>query len=349
MAEQDLQQPQVPNEAIAGVGARLRRAREGLKLSLADIAARTKIAERHLAAIEEERFADLASSTYAVGFSRAYARTVGLDEREIAHAVRVELDMIDDAPVHAKPTFEPGDPARVPSLRLAWIAGAGALAVIAAVAVFWGSYIFPAVSLPDLVKEAPPQPATKKIVLPPPTPAVANPQGQVAITAKEAGVWVKIVDQNGKQLFQKEMALGESFAIPTDAAAPQLRTAWPDALSVTIGGQPVAPLADKRKVVTVPISAAALLARGQPAAPAAPAAAAPIAQPVPAAAPPASAPKASAPAAKAPASPAPVARLVAPKVAAPAPSPAAPAPAAAAPTPVLPYNVDPPKASTVSQ
>lgn len=344
MAEQDLQQPQVPNDAIASVGARLRRAREGLKLSLADIAARTKIAERHLAAIEEERFADLASSTYAVGFSRAYARTVGLDEREIAHAVRVELDMIDDPPVHAKPTFEPGDPARVPSLRLAWIAGAGALAVIAAVAVFWGSYIFPAVSLPDLVKEAPPQPATKKIVLPPPTPAAADPQGQVAITAKEAGVWVKITDQNGKQLFQKEMALGESFAIPTDAAAPQLRTAWPDALSVTIGGQPVAPLADKRKVVTVPISAAALLARGQPAA------VVPAAQPLPAAAaPPTSAPKASTPAAKAPASPAPAARLVAPQAAAPAPSPAAPAPAAAAPTPVLPYNVDAPKASTVSQ
>lgn len=355
MAEQDLQQPQIPIDDSSGVGARLRRAREKLRLSRADVAARTKIAERHLAAIEEERFADLASSTYAVGFSRAYARTVGLDEREIAHAVRVELDMLDDTPTPAKPTFEPGDPARVPSMRLAWIAGAGALAVIAAVAVFWGSYIFPAVSLPDLIKEAPPQPATKKVVLPPPTPIAANPQGQVVITAKEAGAWVKIVDKDGKQLFQKEMALGESFAIPTDAVEPQLRTAWPDALSVTIGGQPVAPLADKRKVISVPISAAALLARGQPAAAATPVAAAPAA-PAPTAPPatPAQVPaaaRAAAPTARPSASPAPVAKPAAPKAAAPvpSPSPAAPAPAAAAPTPTLPYNVETPKASTVSQ
>ncbi|MBW8753472.1 MAG: helix-turn-helix domain-containing protein, partial [Sphingomonadales bacterium] len=250
----------MPTDESQSVGARLRRAREALRLSRADIAARTKIAERHLGAIEEERFADLASSTYAVGFSRAYARAVGLDEREIAQAVRVELDMVDDDRP-PQPTFEPGDPARVPSLRTAWLAGGAALAVIAGVAVFWGSYIFPAVSLPDLIREAPPPPKTVVVPLAPAAPA-PSPQGQVVITALEQGVWVKISDEAGKQLFQKEMARGESYALPIDAANPKLRTAWPDALSLTIGGRPVAPLADKRKVVTVPISAAALLARG---------------------------------------------------------------------------------------
>ena len=365
MAEQDLQQPQVPIEDSSGVGARLRSAREKLRLSLADIAARTKIAERHLAAIEEERFGDLASSTYAVGFSRAYARTVGLDEREIAHAVRVELDMVDDVAAAPKPTFEPGDPARIPSLRTAWLAGAGALAVIAFVAVFWGSYIFPAVSLPDLTNDQPPPPAARPIAAPTAAPA-PTPQGPVTITAREAGVWVKIVDQNGKQLFQKEMALGESYTVPADALAPQLRTAWPDALGVTIGGQPVAPLADKRTVVSVPVSAAALLARGQPAAPVTPPApaaqSAPVAQPTqPAAAPvtpAANLPRAGAPAPRVAPPPAarptaPAARQPAPKAApvapAPTPSPAAQAPAAPAPTPVLPYVVEPPKASTVSE
>ncbi|WP_264444996.1 helix-turn-helix domain-containing protein [Novosphingobium sp. JCM 18896] len=260
------------------VGARLRLAREKQRLSRADIAARTKIAERHLAAIEEERFADLASSTYAVGFSRAYARAVGLDEREIAQAVRVELDMVDEVEVAPKPTFEPGDPARVPSVRLAWVAGAAALAVVAAVVVFWGSYIFPAVSLPDLLKETPPPAAKKAVAAAPAAPAGPTAQSPVTITAKEAGVWVKITDASGKKLFEKQMAQGESFTIPTDAAEPKLRTGWPDALAVTIGGQPVAPLADKRVVTTVPVSAAALLARGLPApAPVAPPAAAPAA------------------------------------------------------------------------
>ena len=47
----------------------------------------------------------------------------------------------------------------------------------------------------------------------------------------------------------------------------------------------------------------------------------------------------------------PVAKPAAPKAAAPAPSPVpqASTPAAATPAPTLPYNVEPPKASTVSQ
>ncbi|MFA7601999.1 MAG: RodZ domain-containing protein [Novosphingobium sp.] len=264
MAEQDLQLPQVPTDETISVGARLRRAREALKLSRTDIAARTKIAERHLAAIEAERYGDLASSTYAVGFSRAYARAVGLDEREIAQAVRDELNTAEEVAAPAKTTFEPGDPARVPSSRTAWLAGGAALTVLAGVGVFWGSYIFPAASLPDLIRDAPPPPAPTAAAPTPAPAAAATPQGQVVITATQAGVWVKVTDEAGKQLFQKEMALGERYAVPLDAAGPKLRTAWPDALAITIGDSPVAPLADRRTVITVPISAQALLARGAP-------------------------------------------------------------------------------------
>ncbi len=369
MAEQDLQQ-QAHLDFPASVGTRLRLAREAMRLSRADVAARTKIAERHLAAIEEERFADLASSTYAVGFSRAYARTVGLDEREIAQAVRVELDMVDEVEAPAKPTFEPGDPARIPSVRLAWVAGAGAVAVVALVVAFWGSYIFPAVSLPDLINDTPAPLVAKKAVLPP-APAGPTAQDPVAITATQDGVWVKITDAAGKQLFQKEMKQGESFTIPTDAAEPKLRTAWPDALSVTIGGRPVAPLADKRTVITVPVTAAALLARGMPAptapqpAVAAPAAVTPPAATAPVAARPAAQPAAprpsAAPAARPiQASPAPAPRPSAsarpttpaprPSVAPSArPSAAAPRPSQSATTPAPAAADEPPPASTVSQ
>lgn len=356
MAEQDLQQPQVPfDDAYSTVGTRLRRAREAQRLSRADIAARTKIAERHLAAIEEERYGDLASSTYAVGFSRAYARAVGLDEREIAQAVRSELAMADEVSTPAKPTFEPGDPARIPSLRTAWLAGGAALVVLAVVAANWGSYIFPAVSLPDLTSDAPPPKAQK-----PPTPAAPPlPQGPVAFTAMEDGVWVRVTDQAGKQLFQKEMAKGEIYTVPTDAVGPRLRTAWPDALAVTIGGRPVAPLADKRVIITVPVSVAALLARGAP-----PPAATPAVQPgqsAPAApTPAASTPAAAAPAAKPTtatrptstpaAAPSATARII-PAAAAQVVPAAAPAPKAEAPAqqPAPAAPADAPKASPVSQ
>lgn len=343
MAEQDLQPPQAPIEEFPNVGTRLRLAREKQGLSRADIAARTKIAERHLAAIEEERFADLASSTYAVGFARAYARTVGLDEREIAQAVRGELDS-DGPDVPVKQTFEPGDPARVPSLRTAWIAAAVGLAVLIGVAVFWRSYLFPSASLPDLTSDAPPPEAGKAS---PPSPVAPPTQGPVTITAVQPGVWVKITDADGKQLFQKEMAQGESFTVPSDAAEPKLRTAWPDALAVTVGGRPVPPLADKRTVITVPISAAALLARGAPAA-LAPTQAAPIqaAPQQPAVASPAPAPRPSV----APRS-APSPRTAAPAPA-PSPAPAAPkaeAPAAPTPAPAAAPPAEAAKASPVPQ
>jgi cytoskeleton protein RodZ len=264
MAEQDLQQPQASFDEPAGAGVRLRRAREALRLSRADVAARTKIAERHLAAIEEERFSDLASSTYAVGFSRAYARAVGLDEREIAQAVRGELDMVDLDEAPPKPTFEPGDPARVPSSRAAWLAGAGALAVLAIVGVFWGSYIFPAATLPDLTSDAPPS-SPPVVSAPPAASAVtAGSEGPVVVTAVQPGVWIKVTDEAGQQLFQKELAQGESYTVPADAAGPQLRTARPEALRLTVGGRPVPALAQNSSTMTVPLSGAALLARGAP-------------------------------------------------------------------------------------
>jgi transcriptional regulator with XRE-family HTH domain len=334
MAEQDLE-PQIPIDSFPTVGERLRHGRERLGLSRADIAARTKIAERHLAAIEEERFADLASSTYAVGFSRAYARAVGLDEREIAQAVRIELKLVDEGDTRAAPTFEPGDPARVPSSRTAWLAGLAAVAVIAAVLMFWGGYYSPAGSLPDLTSHAPaarPRSAAASMV----PPAAAAGQAQVVISAREPDIWIKVTDAAGQQLFQKQLALGESYTVPGDANGPQLRTARPDALSITVAGRPVPPLSDKPSVLTVPVSAAALLARAAPPAPGSAAAPTAVAS-VPAAKPSAAARPATVPQPRPSAAPSPSSS---PSAAA---SPAAPVPAPAA------SAVEPAKASTVSE
>ena len=178
MAEQD----QYDTEFVLhSVGDRLRIAREAAGLSLADIAARTKIAERHLTAIEEDRFDDLASSTYAVGFARAFARTVGLDESDIARQVRSVLEAGEDDVLPAV-TFEPGDPARIPTPRLAWFAAAGVIAVVAAIFVFWRSYFTPAVTLPDLTHDEP----IAAVASTPPVPAglpapLASETGAVAL------------------------------------------------------------------------------------------------------------------------------------------------------------------------
>ncbi len=149
----------------AGVGPRLRAAREALGWSRAQLAARTKIPERHLAAIESGNFAALPARTYAVGFTRSYAREVGLEEAGIVADLRGELDGIGSGEPRVA-SFEPGDPARIPAGGLAWIAALAALAVVIAVVVIWRPFYSPAMTLPPL-KPDPVQSAPARIALVP--------------------------------------------------------------------------------------------------------------------------------------------------------------------------------------
>ena len=261
MAEHDMQNLELPME---GVGARLRNARQAAGLSRADIAARTKIAERHLVAIEEGRLTDLASRTYAIGFSRTYARALGLDESEITQAVRQELDSGDEQ--WARPqiqTFEPGDPARIPPSRFAWIAALAALAIVVAGLFLWNSYYDPAAPLSgplaeEAVVAAVPAPSASVAALP-----AAG--GSVTFTALEPNIWVKFYDASGAQLMQKQMAQGEQYTVPADAQNPMLWTARPDALRITVGGRQLPALSDKPMTMKdIPVTAAALVARPAP-------------------------------------------------------------------------------------
>lgn len=247
------------------IGERLRREREAAGMSLAEVSRQTRIAERQLTAIEEGRFADLASPTYAIGFARAYARALSLGEKDVAAAVRAEIEAR-EAPEEPQPvTFEPGDPARVPSPRIAWLAGVGALAVAVAVFVVWRSYYVPAVSLSDLVPEptvAPAAPGTEGAPGGRAPPPAQRSDGPVVFTALEANIWVKFYDSSGQQLMQKQMALGETYTVPADASGPKLWTARPDALRIAVGGKEVPGIGDKAvRVKDVPVDAASLLAR----------------------------------------------------------------------------------------
>ncbi len=235
-------------------------------MSREDVASHTRIAERHLVAIEENRLSDLAGRTYAVGFSRAYARAVGLEEAEIANAVRDQLDLDEQSRPHVQiETFEPGDPARVPSAKLAWSAALlGVLIVGALLYLFWPSFLSPQGRLPDFLKGDTEKPVAGAT----PSAADATPEA-VVFTATEPRVWVKFYDGAGNQLFQNELAEGERFTLPSDAVDPMLWTARPDALAITVGGKSVPKISETLETVKdVPVSAAALLARTASPAPA---------------------------------------------------------------------------------
>jgi flagellar biosynthesis protein FlhG len=63
-------------------GASLRKIREARGIELGDIAHRTKISERHLRAIEEERFGDMPAAVYVRGYVMEYARAIRIDAQK---------------------------------------------------------------------------------------------------------------------------------------------------------------------------------------------------------------------------------------------------------------------------
>jgi cytoskeletal protein RodZ len=241
----------------SSVGERLRAGRIAAGLDLTDIATKTRVPMRHLEAIERSDYASLPSPTYAIGFSRQYARAVGLDEVELARDLRAELGR---APLEANEAmpYEPLDPSRVPSRLLAWTT-AGIAAVLLIGYFVWKSMAFGDVTAPVGETTQPPVVATVPAVAPPAAPPAVT--GEVVLTAT-APVWVRVYDRADKVLFEKEMAVGESWPVPAGADMPMIRTGRADALKVTINGKEVAPIGPaERTVRDVVLTAAALTAR----------------------------------------------------------------------------------------
>ena len=252
-----------------GAGSQLRAARERSGMTLSQVAQETRISRRHLENIERGDFEALPARTYAIGFAKTFAKVVGLDPADIGAMVSAEMAARQPEKRQRAPSFEPGDPARIPSARL------GLLSVVAVILLLAGLFFAarlmfaPAAELPSLVEQQQAEQAAARAA------AAGNeagrgagdtaPAGPVIFTALEDGVWVKFYDGDGAQLMQKMMAKGERYTVPTDVARPRLWTGRPDALAISIGGRDVARLAKEDTVMRdVPVTAEALLARMRP-------------------------------------------------------------------------------------
>lgn len=246
---------------LDGTGQRLRRAREAAGLTVQQLAAETRIPQRHIETIERGAFASLPSRTYATGFSRTYAKAVGLDADEVVRQLREELARSAPARV-ATPRYEPGDPARVPSRGLVWASVLAIIVLAAGAIAFYRSYWAPGIGPAPISAPPVPPPETGAAVVP--GPVAQEAAGPVVFTALEDGVWVKFYEAGGRQLMQKQMARGERYVVPDEAREPRVWTGRPDALQITVGGRPVPPLAQEQRIVRdVPVTPEALLQRPQ--------------------------------------------------------------------------------------
>ncbi|MBB4099600.1 helix-turn-helix domain-containing protein [Sphingomonas kyeonggiensis] len=252
-----------PNLFPATVGDKLRAAREAQGLDLPEIAARTRIPQRHLEAIEKGNYAGLPSITYALGFAKAYARAVGADEVTIARELRAELHHNPEraAPV---PAYETSDPARVPPRGLAIFGVILALVLIVGAILYYGT---------DLFRGSAPAPETlateEPVANTADNGAVANSVvpvpagGQVSLIALDT-VWIRVTDAKGTKLVERELAPGERYDVPADADHPRIRTGGPEKIQVTLNGSNVDPLGRAGTTVDVEVSADALRNRNQP-------------------------------------------------------------------------------------
>lgn len=243
------------------VGTRLAAERTAQGRGIEDIAAATRIPQRHLDAIEAGEFEALPSSTYALGFVRAYARVLGLDEVALAAQVREEMDLPARHVLSpsSRVTGDLPEPDRIPPTALAWTAAV--LAVLLLVGyLIWRAGIDDTDELLARGESAPVEVGQVA-----PAPAVAAPAqgGPVVLTATDE-VWLQVRDGAGETLVSRTLQPGERFAVPPAAPGPTLTVGRPEALTITVGGREVAPLGPAgRPVNDVPVTAQALLSRPQ--------------------------------------------------------------------------------------
>ncbi|WP_417622793.1 helix-turn-helix domain-containing protein [Parasphingorhabdus sp.] len=251
---------------LHNTGELLRRAREQKNLSLEDIAKKTRIPQRHLASIENGDFEALPGRTYAIGFAKSFARTVGLSDASIGSQLRAEMEEQGHGAFQPEMSgYAPANPSSIPPRFLVWTA-AGIAALVLAGYLVWRTLVLnptEANDLPDdgnvtAIETASDNNNLQNIDEKAPTPSS---EGTVVLTATET-VWIKIYDAEGERLFEDQMAAGDTFTVPADADNPQILTGRPDALTVTIDGQVVPQLGTaERTIKDVGVSAAALLAR----------------------------------------------------------------------------------------
>ena len=261
------EQPELESGAVAPdvqsstPGAKLRAAREAQGLSMQDVATRTRIAQRQLEAIERDDYSALPGIPYAVGFARAYARAVDLDEVAIAADVRHAVHN-SELGANRYEAFEPADPARVPSRALAWTAAAIVIVLVVGFTIWRTQMLTPPTGQEIAAEQAKPAAAAKPAAGTRP----AAPVVQTVVFTANDDVWLRIYDEAGERLKDGLMKKGESFTLPANARNPMILTGRPQALTVTVGGKPIPPLgAPDRTISDVPVSAAALLARAAPA------------------------------------------------------------------------------------
>jgi hypothetical protein len=155
-------------EGSLNIGAALRATRQRTGRSLQDLSDTTRIKRAYLEALEEMRLEDLPSRPFTIGYVRAYARALGLDETRAVERFK------SDVPGDTEPLRAPVGVRKHSDVRLALLFGGGAVVVSAVL--LWN------LARHSLAEETPPPPVVPESAA---APAAATAPATVSISAAQ--------------------------------------------------------------------------------------------------------------------------------------------------------------------
>lgn len=217
-------------DAPAGVGEELAKARAALGLSVADIARQLKLGARQIEAMEQDRFEDLPSGTFARGMVRSYARLLKLDAEALVGRMAPRVAVPDNAEAVAsvRRLIPITDNARRTNLVYA-ASSLAILGVIAVVVFQWQRERADASRLTFVpAAQAPVEPqrmaAVSPVAIQPlnlsskpseetTTPAPLGDGHRRIVMKFEREAWVEVRGRDGKTLFSKLNAAGSEQTV----------------------------------------------------------------------------------------------------------------------------------------
>lgn len=254
--------------AVNGVGARLKRTREGKRMTLRQIANTTKIAVAALDAIERDEIRKLPGGIFARAFVRAYASELGLDPEETVQEYFaqfpvapemippqvLQLDETDTWQERLPAGFWRGAALLLPGLALLLWMVLGSRPPAAPLVEPLEARRIPAAT-PEVQAPSVPRPAADVVPAGGALPAPVERGLTLHVTAR-GECWVSVT-ADGQEVVSRLMGRGEEEAV---RAASELRVKVGDAAAVTLrlNGSPVRPLGAAGQVVTLRIDASNL-------------------------------------------------------------------------------------------
>lgn len=236
MTTPETEAPPPQPQPAAHVGEALRLARENKGMTLAEMADATRIPRRSIEAIEAGDYAALPAGPYGVGFGRAIARVVGMNEAQVAEGMRQQLALVRAPEIYTPAEFEPADANRLPPRLLVWTAVGIALALLAG----YGLWIQQTRTAPERAAPAADVAAADGA----PATAAASPAAPAALPADapvlvraSGDVWFGLNDANGRLVFERTLRAGEEYALTPEQRALTLRTGRAQNLRLVVGGR----------------------------------------------------------------------------------------------------------------